>query len=98
MIDLFGNEVKLPNVKSSLKNKDGSLKYNPCIDVYGPGPDGEKCKNCKHLYYKKYSGKYFKCDLRKNTNSPASDHRANFPSCSKFEKDQPGHEPISLLH
>lgn len=86
MLDLFGNEVNISGKINLKKNKDGSFKENPCIPVYGSGPDGQKCKNCIHFVIKKYSGKYFKCDLRKNNNSPSTDHRANWPSCGKFER------------
>lgn len=88
MLDLFGNEMPLQKSNESLKNKNGSLKYNPCIDAYGAGPIDKKCKHCKHLFYKSYGKKYFKCSFRKNTNSPASDHKVNFPSCSKFESNE----------
>ena len=88
MLDLFGNESYLPKGNDSLKNKDGRLKHNPLIGVYGPGPDDRKCKHCKNLYFKSYGKRYFKCKLRKSSSSPATDHRVNFPACSKFESNE----------
>lgn len=84
-MDLFGNND--PVKPGAIKNKDGSLKVNPCIAVFGADTAGNRCKHCRHLIVKHYGKKYFKCDLRKNNNSPSTDHRANFPACSKFEKD-----------
>lgn len=59
---------------------------NPCISLYGPGPVGAKCKTCSHLYWRRLANTYFKCDLRANTNGPASDHRVNWPACEKYQK------------
>ena len=61
-------------------------KPNPLIKYYGKGPEGTKCKECKHLYRKQYAGTYIKCDLRENTNGHGTDHKANWPTCGKFEK------------
>ena len=84
MKDLFGSEVS-----DIVSDKKG----NPLIALYGPGQDGKKCKPCTHLYRKKYSKVYIKCDLRKDTNGPGTDHKANFPACGKYEEipwDQTG--------
>lgn len=84
MIDLFGNII--PDQKVKLKPFE---KGNPCIRVYGAGPEGKRCKHCAHLYVKTYSNRYFKCDLRKNTNGPATDHKMNWAACAKFELIKP---------
>ena len=63
---------------------------NPCVALYGPGPAGKRCKDCRLLYAKHYSGTYYKCKLRTNTNGPGTDHRVNWPACGKFdERDNP---------
>lgn len=59
---------------------------NPCVELYGAGPEGERCKHCTHLYVKQYSSNYYKCDLRRNSNGPATDHRANWPACGRFDR------------
>lgn len=78
MKDLFGNPV---DIGATSKNK-----INPCIAVYGKGPDGTRCKTCIHIYAKRYANTYYKCELRKNTNGPGTDHKVNFPTCGKYQE------------
>lgn len=66
------------------RSKSGTLLSNPLRIAYGPGPDGTRCGDCVHLH-RGYSGRYFKCDLRRNTSSTSTDHRARWESCAKFE-------------
>lgn len=58
---------------------------NPCVDIYGLGPEGKQCKACSHMFSKRYDKVYWKCSLRKNTNGAGSDHRKSWPACAKFE-------------
>lgn len=83
-LNLFGAEEPVKTLP--LKNRSGSFNINPCIAVFGDGPDGSRCKNCTQLRYKNGSKKFFKCALRTITNGPATDHRANWPGCAKFEQ------------
>ncbi|OZI09158.1 hypothetical protein BWI93_05275 [Siphonobacter sp. BAB-5385] len=76
MNDLFG-EVPTPPTPHK--------KGNPMVTTYGRGPEEYRCKHCQHFIDRR--DKYFKCSYRGNTNSPATDHRANWPTCSKFEGD-----------
>lgn len=56
---------------------------NPLLITFGRGPDGQACGVCVHLLR---SGRYFKCALRgKPTHGSATDHRAKWPACGKFE-------------
>jgi hypothetical protein len=57
---------------------------NPCIAVFGPGPEGALCRKCSHLYH---NGRFLKCDLRAHTNGAATDHKARWPACAKFQLD-----------
>lgn len=66
--------------------KDARKKGNPVLKVFGPGPEGERCKNCKHLFDRSFNKTYYKCKLRNNNTSPKTDHRVNWPACGKFEK------------
>ena len=62
---------------------------NPCVDLYGPGPEAQACKGCVHLRYaieRNPNARHWKCDLRKLTHGPATDHKVNWPSCSKYER------------
>lgn len=62
--------------------KTTDTKVNPLIAILGAGPAGMRCKDCAHLYH---NGRFLKCDLRHVTHGPGTDHRANWPACSKFE-------------
>lgn len=66
----------------------GPTNPNPCLSLYGVGPDGVTCKGCVHLRYRPLrSGKrYWKCDLRKLTESASSDHRVSWQACGRYEK------------
>jgi len=75
-IDFFGQEIPVPK------------KTNPMIRIYGQGPEGKRCKHCKHITCKEFGNTYYKCDLRRNTNGPATDHRINWPACGKFEPEK----------
>ena len=59
-------------------------KTNPCIAVYGPGPAEKRCTDCTHLRRMQHDKVYIKCDLRKRTHGPGTDHRAGWPTCAKF--------------
>ena len=60
-------------------------RINPLLKVYGNGPDGKKCIECTHQFFHEFSKRYSKCELRKITGSPKSDHSSKFPACGKFE-------------
>lgn len=77
--DLFGNEIPDPLKAIALRKKQ-----NPCIRAFGAGPENKRCKHCEHLYRKRWGAVYYKCDLRKDTNGPGTDHRANWPTCGRF--------------
>lgn len=59
---------------------------NPLLRIYGPGPVGATCRTCVHLYaLPGVQGHYLKCDLRRLTHGPSSDHRAKWQACAKYE-------------
>lgn len=62
----------------------GHRRVNPCVRLYGSHAAGAKCKSCRMLIRKGMSKTYFKCGLRRNTNGPATDHRANWPACARY--------------
>lgn len=85
MTNLFGEQE--PSKMMPLKNRSGSFNINPCIGVFGPGPDAFRCKSCKNLLARGNGAKnFYKCALRTITNGPATDHKANWPACGKFDK------------
>ncbi len=62
-------------------------RVNPMVRSCGKGPDGARCKTCAHFIRKHYGKTFFKCEFRGNTNGPGTDHRANWPACSKYQKE-----------
>lgn len=68
--------------------RQAAKQINPCLKAYGEGPAGMVCKTCKHLIAKKWDKTYYKCALRKNTNGPATDHRAGWPACGRYKRDE----------
>lgn len=76
-INLFGQEITVDNKKT-----------NPMVRSCGPGPTEFKCKHCVYFIKKHYIKVYFKCQWRGNTNGSGTDHRANWPTCSKFIKQE----------
>ena len=62
------------------------VKENPCIKLYGPGPEAKRCGDCTHIKVMGgYSKRIYKCDLRPITGGEASDHRLKWHTCEKFE-------------
>jgi len=59
---------------------------NPLVRTFGRGPDGKRCKDCRHFYVIEFANRYFKCRIRGNSGGPATDHRANWKTCAKFEE------------
>jgi hypothetical protein len=68
---------------------------NPCIDMYGKGPEGRICRDCVHLHGFQQSATWYKCEKRKwkaksgknqGTIYPGGDHRVRWPSCAKFKE------------
>lgn len=58
---------------------------NPCIALYGYGPQGEQCKTCALLFTHHVGSKYHKCSLRRFSHSEATDHRVRWSACGKWE-------------
>jgi hypothetical protein len=80
-------------VSGGARNKSGALRANPMLAVAGPGPAGERCERCRHLYQVGgTAGRYYKCDLRRVSASAATDHRVRWPACGRFERLD-GHHP-----
>jgi hypothetical protein len=72
------------NLALVIANKGKKNPENPCLQVFGPGPEGAKCKTCVHLRYHETARRYYKCDQRAITRGAATDHKVNWPACGKF--------------
>lgn len=71
----------------SQKEKLKDTEKNPCVKLYGAGPEAETCKHCTYLTLQRYTAKnYYKCKLRTITRGPATDHRVNWKACAKFQE------------
>ena len=64
-------------------------KVNPCVDKYGPGPDGAQCKDCTQIVQLYAAKTIYKCLLR-GVVGRSTDHRRGWPACAKFEKRTEG--------
>lgn len=81
-INLLGQEI---DTDEELKKR---RKINPLVKYYGKGPEDKRCKHCKFFYGKQYAKIYYKCSFRGDTNGPGTDHKANWPTCGKFEEEK----------
>lgn len=89
-VTLWGDTARLPvdalPVLPQPRTPKPKVEGNPCVALYGSDPAGRKCKACAHLCYFQQSARWYKCDLRKLTHGPGSDHRVNWPACAKFQE------------
>lgn len=89
MMPLVFGEDRDPGVLGDMgdRTKSGSMKTNPMVRAYGPGPAGKQCGGCSHLFARGgTSGRYYKCALRNNSSSAATDHRVRWQACSRFDE------------
>jgi hypothetical protein len=86
MQDLFGQETPIQPEKQPGKRR-AELEHKQLIAIHGKS-EGNRCKNCNFLYYRKQSGKYFKCEKASQSSGPATDWRANWQACGLFEKSE----------
>ncbi len=67
------------------RGRGGAAKTNPML-VLGPGPEGARCGSCAHLFRQGgVAGTYYKCELRRVTSGPGTDHRFRWPACARYE-------------
>lgn len=67
---------------------------NPCVSVYGAGPDGATCATCAHLHVIHYSRRVYKCGERPLTGGAGTDHRKGWPACRLYSVVSPAtHTP-----
>jgi len=66
--------------------RGGQRKSNPMILTVGRGGEGTICGTCSHLFLVGgVAGRYYKCDLRRVSSGPATDHRVRWPACARWE-------------
>ena len=62
---------------------------NPCLALYGVGPENALCGSCTHCRYRPQRNptvRYWKCDLRTLTNGRATDHKVRWQACGRYEQ------------
>jgi hypothetical protein len=91
MTDLFGHNSIPETRKQYLRRKrkeertsDGAYRNNPMLEIHGETP-GKKCRDCKFLCVREFAKRYYKCEHRGCSASPATDHRVNWPACGLYE-------------
>ena len=67
-----------------------STEPNPCVRLWGPGPEGTKCRTCAHLIARRWARIYYKCDMRRMSRCEATDHRVLWRACGKYERREEG--------
>ncbi len=82
-MDWFERAAEQSGFQQVLESNGGK---NPCLALYGHGPAGARCKQCKLLFRHLMGKMYFKCELRGFTRGAGTDHRANWPACGRFVK------------
>lgn len=76
LIDWFGNRIE---------QKPSS--ENPCVQLYGAGPESKTCRQCSQIAGIRGASKtFFKCKLRKATHGSGTDHKISWPACARFEQ------------
>jgi hypothetical protein len=78
--------------KGDPTNPTGIDNPNPCVRLYGYGPEGARCKDCKLLQHFRQAASWYKCSLRHGKQGglggPATDHRVNWSACARYENDK----------
>lgn len=87
MSDLWG--VSLPPSVEQLPEPPREKHVNPCVDLYGRGPEDTYCRTCMYLLRLDYHNQvYLKCEQRKITHGVGTDHRAKWPACAHYEEEK----------
>lgn len=83
-----GDPRDLERVRNG-KGRWGAYRTNPCLRLYGEGPEGKRCGSCSHLRANVLANTYYKCDLREISGGPLTDHRVRWPACGRYEEAPP---------
>lgn len=79
-------KAALARIQASNREKARRAAGNPCVATFGKVPAGRTCETCRHLIVKTFDKRYWKCELRGNTDGSATDHRVRWPACGRFEE------------
>jgi len=75
----------IPEMVAWLAEQTKRPRVNPCVRLFGPGPEGAICKSCRHLRSHWTARRFYKCELRTFSHGPATDHKVSWPACGRYE-------------
>ena len=70
---------------------EDNFNDNPMVRKHGKGPDGVRCKTCRHMTTSGggFVRTYWKCSRRGISRSTATDHRLKWDACRLYEEETP---------
>ena len=86
--DLFGHpELNKPKSdRAAAARRSAVARLSKMHTIYGKAPDGQTCKNCINLErFRPGRNTFLKCRLYGISSSEASDWRAKWPACGKYQ-------------
>lgn len=84
-LEMWSLEVAQRTYEESATGKQAA-DPNPCVRIFGFGPEGVTCKLCDALYYHQRSKRYYKCRFRSFSFGPATDHRVRWNACGVYRR------------
>jgi hypothetical protein len=84
VMGLFGPQPAPPAIPSHGRKPAQPKGYG---GIPGTGPEGMRCKHCRHCVANRLAKTYWKCALNRArwTGGRGSDIKVNTPACSRFE-------------
>ncbi len=86
------DRAEIERLEELRKTSQAQKPWNPrlgnrMVTIYGAGPTGAKCKTCEHLGYSQgHRKRFYKCALRGRSRGEGTDHRVNWPACSRHKE------------
>jgi hypothetical protein len=84
-LDIFGQGTDYAKVSVKEPKPKGRPRIKTMQERYGVNPL-HICRDCKHMRYKQFAKKYYKCALWVVSGSFATDIRVTQQACGQFEK------------
>jgi hypothetical protein len=95
-LDLFdpARPFASPDTAPPRRRPRRALSPNPCVRVWGPDPGGHLCRTCRHLIRPPGGGHSLKCAVRGTQGGSATNHRATWIACARYEDAPAGRGPL----
>ena len=91
-LDIFGNEVNPSDLAK--REKQRRRKYRTMQEIYGIKA-GLTCKTCKYAVRHRQAKTWYKCELRLQSHSEATDIRLKDTACNKYVWEGADNEQVS---